>query len=90
MVIAGGRGEVKYTEGGEEYAKTLDVVHSNGMIEGIHCGANDLPELPKNLEGFGMASKKDRFIYVCGGQDRGPSCFNNCGNYLFILLIKYS
>ena len=83
MVIAGGRPTVKYRiESTNEYSKTLDVIHSDGRV----CGIHDLPDLPKTLEGFGMASKKDRYIYVCGGQERDNYCFTTCGMYYFRLI----
>ena len=81
MVIAGGRSTVKYVAQGETYHKSLDVVRLDGSV----CGSHSLPDLPKELEGFGMASKNNRYIYVCGGQNRrsqSSDCFTNCGNYV--------
>ena len=83
MVIGGGRASVKYRSDGEVYHQTLDVVNSGGGV----CKEHDLPELPEQLEGFGMTSKKDRYIFVCGGQKRcltcrqGSECFYTCGMY---------
>ena len=82
MVIAGGSDNVRYRLLGESYHKALDVVNSYGTV----CGNHDLPDLPEELEGFGMASRKGRYIYVCGGQNRGTTCFDSCGNYIFFLL----
>ena len=82
MVIAGGRDNVKYKLQGETYHKTLDVVNSDGNV----CEDHDLTDLPEELEGFGMASRQGRYIYVCGGQNRGTTCFYHCGNYIFLLL----
>ena len=82
MVIAGGRDDVRYRLLGETYHKTLDVVSSYGKV----CANHDLPHLPEELEGFGMASRNNRYIYVCGGQNRGSTCFHTCGNYIFFLL----
>jgi hypothetical protein len=30
---------------------------------------HDLPDIPAQLEGFGLAQGFDRFIYLCGGYD---------------------
>ena len=80
MLIAGGRPSVKYLKQSEPYHKTIDIV----LQDGKKCQSHDIPELAKELEGFGMTSKNDRFVYVCGGQHRlknGADCFTNCGNY---------
>ena len=60
MLIAGGKASV---ETSQAYNKTLSVV----MPDGSKCPEAGLPELPKILEGFGMTSKKDRYVFVCGG-----------------------
>ena len=67
MVIAGGRATVTYGSASdtELYYQTLDVIQSDGRV----CSDHDLPSLPENLEGFGIASKHGRLIYVCGGQN---------------------
>jgi hypothetical protein len=69
MVIAGGRATVTYgsASDSELYYQTLDVIQSDGRV----CSDHDLPSLPENLEGFGIASKHGRFIYVCGGKNDG-------------------
>ena len=83
MVIAGGRPTAAYrNSGSNEYVKTFDVVFSDGHT----CAESNqgIPELPEFLEGFGMASKKDRFIYLCGGIDRtkhGGHCWRHCGKF---------
>ena len=85
MVIAGGNPAVSYVTDGELYHQTLDVIHSDGTV----CSGHDLPDLPENLEGFGIASKHDRYIYICGGQKRclacrntnSIPCFTTCGMY---------
>ena len=85
MVIAGGRTSVKYPSDGELHHKTLDVIHPNGTV----CNGHGLPDLPEVLEGFGMTSRKNRYIYVCGGQKRCINCRNGgsipcwltCGMY---------
>ena len=82
MVIAGGRDDVRYRLLGETYHRSLDVINSRGT----KCTSHGLPDLPEELEGFGMASRRGRYIYVCGGQNRGVNCFTSCGNYIFLLL----
>ena len=48
---------------------------------------HDLPDLPENLEGFGIAQAFDRYVYICGGYDRSstksatPAC-SGCGKML--------
>ena len=78
LVIAGGRPEIRYSSSGPDYLKTLDVVMSDGRV----CTTPGLPDLPEKLEGFGMTSKKDRYIYVCGGTKR-EYCFFYCGKIFF-------
>ena len=72
MVIAGGLKQVQYKIRNFDYWKTVDVVQSDGSV----CADHGLPELPEFLEGFGMTSKKDRYIYICGGQKRCTNCRN--------------
>ena len=64
MLIAGGNTEVSYTSP-STVSKSLNIV----MPDGDTC-SETLPELPKSLEGFGMASRKNRYIYLCGGIER--------------------
>ena len=64
MLIAGGNTEVSYTSP-STVSKSLNVV----MPDGDTC-SETLPEIPKSLEGFGMASRKNRYIYLCGGIER--------------------
>ena len=64
MLIAGGNTEVSYTSP-STVSKSLNIV----MPDGVTC-SEALPELPKSLEGFGMASRKNRYIYLCGGIER--------------------
>ncbi len=51
---------------------------------------HDLPDLPANLEGFGIAQAYDRFVYVCGGYDQSspksvtPAC-SGCGKHIFLI-----
>ena len=78
LVIAGGRPEINYRMSGPDWLETLDVVMSDGRV----CTTPGLPDLPEKLEGFGMTSKKDRYIYVCGGTIR-ESCFDTCGKIFF-------
>ena len=84
MVIAGGRPTVRYKS--NEYLQTLDAIHSDGRV----CKNHNLPQSPKTLEGFGMASRKDRYIYICGGMERNSYCFTTCGMYNFRLKISTS
>ena len=83
MFIAGGRENVRYRSLGISYHQTVDIVHQDGTT----CESHDIPDLPKQLEGFGLASKNNHLIYLCGGQHRltssGSPCFYTCGNYLF-------
>ena len=72
MVIAGGLQKAQYKLRFFDYWKTVDVVQSDGSV----CADHGLPELPEFLEGFGMTSKKDRYIYICGGQKRCTNCRN--------------
>ena len=81
LVIAGGRPEISYRLSGSDYLKTIDVVMSDGRV----CTTPGLPDLPEKLEGFGMTSKKDRYIYVCGGTKR-EYCFYTCGKMFFFIL----
>ena len=78
MVIAGGLKQVQYRIRNFDFWKTVDVVQSDGSV----CTDHGLPELPEFLEGFGMTSKKDRYIYICGGQKRCTNCRDcqNCFN----------
>ena len=71
MLIAGGKSEtgLVYDPGTEGYDKSIDVVMANGETATI-CSDTNLPELPKHLEGFGMTSRKNRYIYLCGGIER--------------------
>ena len=83
MFIAGGREKVKYLRQGDNYHQTVDIVH----LDGTKCGSHDIPNLPKELEGFGMASRHDRLVYLCGGSNtvkNGNACFESCGNYFFL------
>ena len=68
MLIAGGKNVASY-EDPAGYSKTLSVV----MPDGNPCSESTLPEMPKFLEGFGMASRKNRYIYLCGGIERSQS-----------------
>ena len=81
LVIAGGRPDTNYRLSGPDHIKTLDVVMSDGRV----CTTPGLPDLPEKLEGFGMTSKKDRYIYVCGGTIK-ESCFVTCGKIFFFTL----
>ena len=87
MFIAGGREDVRYRSLGISYHQTVDIVHQDGTT----CASHDIPDLPKQLEGFGLASKRDHLIYLCGGQHRlapsGNACFSTCGNYLFFNIL---
>ena len=64
MMIVGGKNEATLipTPG---YSTSATVV----MSDGTQC-TTTLPDLPKKLEGFGMASRKNRYAYVCGGVER--------------------
>ena len=79
MVIAGGRKTTVTNSMSAEHWKTLDVIRADGSActESNH----NLPELPKTLEGFGMTSRKDRYLHVCGGIKKTSSCFITCGMY---------
>ena len=87
MIIAGGRNTVRYRAEGELDKQTMDVIHPNGTV----CNNTGLPDIPESLEGFGMASKNDRFIYICGGMKKcllcrtcsgtPCDCFSACGMY---------
>ena len=79
MVIAGGRKTTVTNSKSAEHWKTLDVIlaHGSTCAESNH----NLPELPKTLEGFGMTSRKDTYLHVCGGIKKTSSCFTTCGMY---------
>ena len=87
MIIAGGRNTVRYRAEGELDKQTMDVIHPNWTV----CNNTGLPDIPESLEGFGMASKNDRFIYICGGMKKcllcrtcsgtPCDCFSACGMY---------
>jgi hypothetical protein len=68
MLITGGKTLVTYT-GSEGYQKSMEVV----MPDGTTCSESTLPEIPKRLEGFGIAARKNRYIYMCGGIERSES-----------------
>ena len=74
MMIVGGKDVATYTENAG-YSKSATVV----MPDGTQCSAVEpsLPELPKRLEGFGMASRKNRYTYVCGGIERSETSGKN-------------
>ena len=39
------------------------------MSGGVECTDHGLPDIPVELDGFGLAQAHDRFIYLCGGRD---------------------
>ena len=67
MMIVGGKNVATYIENAG-YSKSVTVV----TPDGTQC-APTLPDLPKMLEGFGMASRKNRYTYVCGGIERSET-----------------
>ena len=40
------------------------------MSGGEECLDHDMPELPVEAQGFGLAQAFDRFVYLCGGYDK--------------------
>ena len=65
MMIVGGKTEASYknTAG---YKKTM-------LPNGETC-THDIPNFTQvPLEGFGMASRKNRYVYLCGGIKRSPT-----------------
>ena len=65
MLIAGGKSWLTF-KGTAGYHKSMEVV----MPDGTTCSETSLPELPERLEGFGIAARKNRYIYMCGGIKR--------------------
>ena len=68
MMIVGGKTDASYknTAG---YKKTIFTVMPNGET----C-THDIPNFTQvPLEGFGMASRKNRYVYLCGGIKRSPT-----------------
>lgn len=89
MLIAGGKNNATLL-GNSGFEVTMEVV----MPDGTTCSEPSLPELPKRLEGFGLAARKNRYIYLCGGIERTATTsknifphFNIHGLYCIILLI---
>ena len=80
MLIAGGNTEVSYTSP-STVSKSLNIV----MPDGDTC-SETLPELPKSLEGFGMASRKNRYIYLCGGIERKSDSGKDTSMQRFLFL----
>ena len=72
MLIAGGKDTTTYKDPAG-YVKTLDVV----MPDGTTCSEPSLPLIPERLEGFGIAARKNRYIYMCGGIKRSDSSSKN-------------
>ena len=68
MMVAGGRNDTTWSwyNADANYSGTPTVV----LPDGKQCSESSLPPLPKVLEGFGMASRKNRYTYVCGGIER--------------------
>ena len=64
-MIIGGKNVPTYNENAG-YSTSVTVV----MPDGTQCNEPSLPNLPKRLEGFGTASRKNRYSYVCGGIER--------------------
>lgn len=81
MMIAGGKNVATYIENAG-YSKTLTVV----MPDGTQCTEPSLPELPKRLEGFGMASRKNRYVYVCGGIERSEASGKKICVYILLII----
>jgi hypothetical protein len=53
----------------------------------------DMPDIPAQLEGFGLAQAFDRYIYICGGFDlQSPKvpteCQSCCKKSIKIILIQ--
>ena len=72
MLIAGGKLTATY-QNPAGYVKTMEVV----MPDGTTCSEPSLPLLPERLEGFGIAARKNRYIYMCGGIKRSESSSKN-------------
>ena len=63
MVVIGGND--KYIDPG---SRELDneIIRSDGSTCVPNSGS-PIPNLPKSLKNFALASRKDRYIYLCGG-----------------------
>ena len=71
MMVAGGQAYRTWSSYGANtnYSATPTVV----LPDGKQCSESSLPPLPKILEGFGMASRKNRYTYICGGVERSET-----------------
>ena len=68
MMIVGGKSTATFKDT-TGYLKTISLVLPDGRM----CTDTSLPEFDIPLEGFGLASRKNRYVYMCGGIKRSPT-----------------
>ena len=82
MMIVGGKETATFKDTAG-YLKTVSLVLPDGRV----CSDTSIPDFTQvPLEGFGVASRKNRYVYVCGGIKRSPTA----STYEFeIVLFQY-
>ena len=68
MMIVGGKTETSYKDTAG-YKKDIKLI----LPDGSTCTDTSLPEFAVPHEGFGVAARKNRYIYRCGGVKRSPT-----------------
>ena len=68
MMIVGGKTEASFKDT-TGYKKDIKLV----LPDGSTCTDTSLPEFDVPHEGMGVASRKNRYIYRCGGIKRSPT-----------------
>ena len=68
MMIIGGKTEASFKDT-TGYKKDIKLV----LPDGSTCTDTSLPEFDVQYEGMGVASRKNRYIYRCGGIKRSPT-----------------
>ena len=64
MVVIGGNAD-KYIDPNGRYPDN-EIIRSDGSTC-VPSSGSPIPNLPKSLKNFALASRKDRYIYLCGG-----------------------
>jgi hypothetical protein len=57
------------------FIKTWSLIMSGGE----ECLDHDMPDLPIEAQGYGLAQAYDRFVYLCGGYNR-----QSIGKYILL------
>ena len=77
MMIVGGKTEASFKDT-TGYKKDIKLV----LPDGSTCTDTSLPEFDVPHEGMGVASRKNRYIYRCGGIKRSPT------SSMYIVILK--